>query len=376
MNVFLSLLAILFFIGVIRYRSVIRTCRQLMFGFSILTDGQSRFINYLTPGIDCLDTTYTDSSNEQALRIYQPRNRSKPLPAAIIYHGASPKGISHPAMNLLAKNLARLGIRVFLPELPKLKELSFSPDTYPRLMRFFHQIVVRPDVLPDKILLVGVSFSGGMVVKVSTEPDINPIGVISFGSYFNLAETMRYFFTGQAEFNDTKIDLTPHEYTKAVWFGNYLHQLDLPFETEQVYNCIGHFLREEKAQVETTYLKCNPQQRDFLKQVFDPRDKALLPYLDLIEPKIRETIESISPHKFIDRIKSPLFIVHGVRDNMVPYTQALAFCAALEEKNKTYFQYIMRIYAHSKAGGSTIFEFISEMKALFGLLNNLLKVLE
>jgi len=376
MNVFLSFLAILFLIGMIKHRSVIRTCRLLMFGISILTDGRSRFINYLTPGIDCLDTTYSDNSNDQALRIYQPRNRSKPLPAAIIYHGASPKGLNHSAMNLLARNLARLGIRVFLPELPKLQELYFSPETYPRIKRFYHQVIERPDILSDKILLVGVSFSGGVVVKASTEPDINPAGVISFGSYFNLSETLRFFFTGLAEFEDIRIDMVPHEYTKAVWFWNYLNQLELPFEIEHVCQCIGHFIRDERKLVEKVFLECSQPQRDFLKQVFDPRDRTSIAYLNQAETRIQPMVDEISPHKFIDQIKVPLFIVHGIQDNMVPYTQALALGNALTQAGKTHYQYIMRIYAHTETTKSSLSEFVSEMRALFKLLNNLLKVLE
>ncbi len=376
MNIIFTVAIILVLLAIFWRRSLLRSWRLVMFGLSTLTNGQSRLARYLTHKVDCLESTYPDNSGQLALRIYQPRGIQKQLPATIIYHGASPKGINHSAMNLLARNLARLGIRVFLPELPKLKELYFSPETYARITQFYQQVVKRPEVYEDKILLVGVSFSGGMVVKASTETDINPCGVLSFGSYFNLSETLRFFFTGRAKFGETKIEMIPHEYTKAVWFWNYLELLELPFNPGPVQTCIGHFIREEQDQVEKMFMECNQSQRDFLKQVFDPRDRTSINYLNQAETRIQSMIDKISPHNFIDQIKSPLFIVHGIQDNMVPYTQALAFGYALTEAQKSHFQYIMWIYAHSAAGKSTLGEFITEMRALFKLLNNLLKVFE
>lgn len=376
MLISLILIAILITVWFIRRKSIARCWRIILFGLSTLSDGRSKIVRLFTGKIETIDTNFNDNDQELTLRIYQPAKSQSPLPAIIIYHGASPKGFEHPAMNLLARNMARLGIRVFLPELPKLQQLYFNTETYPRIIRIFNMVAEKSDVITNKILIMGVSFSGGIIVKASTETEIEPAGVVSFGSYFNLADTMKFFFTGKARFETTELNITPHEYTKAVWFWNYLQLLDLPFETDSVQSCIGHFIRDESEQVELTFLKCSPEQRSFLKQVFDPRDRSMLHYYNSIEARFSDSTARISPCTVIDKIRCPAFIVHGIHDNMVPYTQALEFIAALEKAGKEYYYYIMHSYAHSKAAKSSIFEFAREIKHLYIFLTRLLIPLE
>ncbi len=376
MLIALILIAILVIVWVIRRKSIDRFWRIILFGLSILSDGRSKLVRLFTGKIETIDSIFNDNGLELTLRVYQPAKSHTPLPAIIIYHGATPKGIEHPAMNLLARNMARLGIRVFLPELPKLQQLYFNEETYPRIIRIFNMVAEKSDVITNKILIMGVSFSGGVIVKASTETDIEPAGVVSFGSYFNLADTMKFFFTGKAGFGTTELDIIPHEYTKAVWFWNYLQLLDLPFEIESVQTCIGHFIREESEQVEQTFLDCSPEQRSFLKQVFDPRDRSMLHYYISIEARIFDSTASISPRTAIENIRCPAFIIHGIHDNMVPYTQSLEFIAALEKAGKEHYYYIMRSYAHSQSAKSSLPEFVSEIRNLYKFLTQLLMSIE
>ena len=75
------------------HKQLYRIWKLILFAFSILTNGSSRVVNLLAPGIDRIDATYSNEGQEQELLIYQPCRSSKPLPAIILYHGASPKGV-------------------------------------------------------------------------------------------------------------------------------------------------------------------------------------------------------------------------------------------------------------------------------------------
>ncbi|MFH1851608.1 MAG: prolyl oligopeptidase family serine peptidase [Candidatus Neomarinimicrobiota bacterium] len=376
MQITALLLAILLITLIIWRKALARFGRMIMFGLSIINDGKSRIVGWFTGPIEFIETTYPDDAGDLPIKIYQPLKVTRPLPAVILYHGITAKGIDHPAINLLARNLVRLGLRVYYPELPHLREMRFHPDTYQRIKNIYQQVAARPEVLADKIVITGISFSGGLVVKVGTDPEINPAAILSFGSYYNLSTVLRFFFTGQASYGDLEIRVKPHDYTKAVWFWNYLDYLDLPFETDRVRHCIGLFIRDDKTAADEIYRACSVAEQEFLTAAFEPADPRALVYLEAAEPRLREQLDAISPHTLIANVKTPVFVVHGIRDDMVPYTQALEFADDLKKHGKTVYLYIMRLYAHNKAARSTLTEAIREIRGLNGILTNLLKILE
>lgn len=372
----LILLGAIIIVVLIFHRPLTRIFRLITFGLSIFTNGQSLIINLLTRSVKIIDSTYDDGRQDLPLRIFRSAAKREESPAVILYHGASPKGIEHPAMNLLARNLVQLGFTVYFPRLPQLNNMKFSPETYPRMKRIFHQISTLPEVDAHRIIVAGMSFAGGMAVKLATEKNIRPAGVISFGSYFDLEATTEFFFTGRDNFGDTNVDITPHEYTKAVWFWNYLDHLELPFDLQPVRRAIGHFIRDERQRLEESYLACSPDQRSFLKKIFDPREPYAIEYFHSLRPIIESLSQQLSPRYFYQDVQVPIFIIHGVRDNMIPYTQSLALTEALETSGLEHYPFLMRLYAHSESEKSSPAEFINEVKALYRLLKNLLLLID
>ncbi len=350
--------------------------RLLFFGLSLFTNGRSQIVRIFGRASEMIETEYEDEGKKYPLRIFQPHNARHPLPAVIMYHGATPFGLEHPTMNLLAQNLVRLNVRVFYPLLPHLANMKLSPLTIPRMKRFYQQVEKRDDILPDKILISGFSFSGGMVLKLSTDPEINPAGVISYGSYYDLESTLRFFFTGQAQYKSTRVEIVPHEYTKAVWFWNYIDRLNLPFETDLPKKAIDEFIRRDAGAAEKICATGTQEQQVFLKHVFTPNDPDSMPYMEEALPHHRAEIESISPRYFVKDLKNPIFIVHGSQDNMVPYTENLALTAALAEYNKQFYSHLIRLFGHVEANKSSLWGLIKEIKDLIKLLVRMVKTIE
>jgi dipeptidyl aminopeptidase/acylaminoacyl peptidase len=54
-------------------------------------------------------------------------------------------------------------------------------------------------------------------------------------------------------------------------------------------------------------------------------------YGDERDLKVREFLEKISPLNHADRIKKPLFVVQGLNDLRVPYTEAEQIVATLKQ---------------------------------------------
>ncbi len=376
MKTALLIILILIVIIIPSRKAMVRYKRLLFFGLSLFTNGESRLVRLFSRPIDCTLTEYDDEGQNYPIKIFQPPKVKHPLPAVILYHGATPFGLDHPTMNLLAENLVRLGVRVFHPLMPQLANMKLSPQTIPRMKRFYRQVEQRDDIQADKIMIAGVSFSGGMVVRLSTDPEINPASVISYGSYYDLATTLQFFFTGQARFGDTEIEMTPHEYTKAVWFWNYIDKLKLPFDTGPVTEAIEIFIRRDYEEAKRYQAECTPEQQEFLDHVFTPADPRSLPYLKEAAEKVQEDVESISPRYFIDDIQSPLFVIHGTQDDMIPYTENLAMTTALDEHNKNYYSHLIRLFGHTAANRASLWGLVKEVTHLIKLLVRLIKTIE
>ena len=348
---------------------------MILFGFSILSAGRSRFAKLFSPMVDLVDETYQDGDSEYALRIHQPKRIQKPLPAVILYHGATPHGEKHETMNMLAVNLARMGMRVYLPELPLLKQALVREETIPRMKLVYSLITSRKEVRKDRILLAGVSFAGGLALKAGADPEINPTAIMCYGSYYDLESALRYFLTGRARFGEITVNVRPHDYARAVLFWNYLDQMELDLDMHRLRECMYLFITDEHDKAWALAGSFGEGEQSFANMAFDPDDESGMHVAEQILPKIRNQLQSISPKYFIDQIASPVFLVHGIQDIMIPYTETLALAKDFELAKKEHYVYISRIYGHATPEKRSTREFLGEMRDLVTFLNRLFKYL-
>ncbi len=67
-----------------------------------------------------------------------------------------------------------------------------------------------------------------------------------------------------------------------------------------------------------------------------------------------ETYRAASPVNFVDKIKTPLLVLHGSRDEMVPYSQSVELAAALKRAHKNYEFLSYRFAGHGFSGADDI----------------------
>ena len=230
-------------------------------------------------------------------------------------------------------------------------------------------------VLKDRILVAGFSFAGGLLLKACTDPQINPVAIICYGSYYDLESALRYFLTGWARFGEISLNITPHEYARAVFFWNYLDQMGGDLDTERLRECMYRFITDEKDEARAMASSLGEGERAFANMAFDPDDKEGIVAAEQILPRVQGHLRSISPKYFCDRLSAPIFLIHGIQDIMIPYTETLALAAALERARKEHYVYISRIYSHSVAEGQSMGEYMKEVKTLIGFLNQLFRYL-
>ena len=364
--------ALLIMLMVFTWRPLRSVFRFIVLLTSAVPGRTSSIVNALTPKVTVEVASYTTGNGDEVpMRIWHPRS-SGPAPAIILFQGASPAGENHEILNRLARGLAKVGFKVYIPGLPRLKEVLIREETVEQMVEIFLQVHQRPDVLSDRITTIGFSFGGSQLVKACLDPRMNglPAKVLSFGSYFDLERTLKFVLTGECSHAGKDYSFDPHEWGNIVFFHNYIDYFDGDFNIEEIRR---YFLAlvEEDGVMEDHLAALSEKDRSFIDLITTDRKKSLELALSVL-PKLMSTVESLSPRYFIKQINFSLYLVHGVKDNMIPFTETVAFSEALESHGGDVHTFISGLYSHNEAesGESGLFSRIKELWRLGSFIND------
>ena len=353
--------ALLIMLMVFTWRPLRSVFRFIVLLTSAVPGRTLSIVNALTPKVIVEVASYTTGNGDEVpMRIWHPRS-SGPAPAIILFQGASPAGENHEILNRLARGLAKVGFKVYIPGLPRLKEVLIREETVEQMVEIFLQVHQRPDVLSDRITTIGFSFGGSQLVKACLDPRMNglPAKVLSFGSYFDLERTLKFVLTGECSHAGKDYSFDPHEWGNIVFFHNYIDYFDGDFNIEEIRR---YFLAlvEEDGVMEDHLAALSEKDRSFIDLISTDRKKSLELALSVL-PNLRSTVESLSPRYFTEKINFSLHLVHGARDNMIPFTETMAFSDTLEKQGTEVHTFISGLYSHNEAE--------SAERSLFGRIN-------
>ena len=102
-------------------------------------------------------------------------------PELVLLHGAHEEGIDHPRFVKLAEALAAEGLRVYVPELPGLKALSFDPADLDVIDRG-----------PDGAAVFGISLGGGLALRYVSENPSKYRMVWTLGAHYDLGDVVAH----------------------------------------------------------------------------------------------------------------------------------------------------------------------------------------
>jgi dienelactone hydrolase len=89
-----------------------------------------------------------------------------------------------------------------------------------------------------------------------------------------------------------------------------------------------------------------------------------------LDPKIRHTLNNLSPHTKIDKLKTKIAIIHTFTDDVIPWVESCKLANAIEDSHKVYFRVFEQFYHVSiedllKARISNLHNVISEAVQLY-----------
>jgi len=267
-------------------------------------------------------------------RVYRPASAFGRPRGLVLAHGVHWLGIDEPRLVGLARAFARAGLVVLTPELGPLADYRVdSEGNLDTLRASVHWLAREPNLAPGGVGLLGVSFAGGLALRVASEAPVSDelAFVGSIGGHHDMPRVARFFVTDRIATPDGEIEWQAHDYGLAVLVYNAPERFVSAEDAPILRRAVRAFLHENYREAEQAALALSPAGRGVFERV-SRRDRLALAATVLRElPSMAATMQVASPAGRLASVRVPVFLLHGAHDNVVPPSESLF--SAREAKN-------------------------------------------
>jgi pimeloyl-ACP methyl ester carboxylesterase len=255
-------------------------------------------------------------------RLYVPE-RHPNAPGLVVLHGVHHLGIDEPRLVSFASAMASCGLRVLTPELPGIKDYHVdrsSVQVIGESTRWFMGQTGGP------VGVLGLSFSGGLALVAAADPLYRPDFkfVFAVGSQDAMDHVATYYLTGrEARPDGTTERLTPHEYGALVLEYEHLEDFVPKQDEAAIRPVLREHLYEDKSAETLADAKLNPRQRAEARVLMDSNSTTTRAKLAAANLKHVEEMEGLSPHGMLRTMTTPVYLLHGEADNIIPAAETL-----------------------------------------------------
>jgi pimeloyl-ACP methyl ester carboxylesterase len=261
-------------------------------------------------------------------RLYLPERHTDAL-GLVVLHGVHHLGIEEPRLMGFAAAMAGCGLRVLTPQLPGIADYRVDQSSV-RVIGESAKWFAEQTRAPVGVL--GLSFSGGLALVAAGNPNYKKDFkyVFAVGSQDSMDHVANYYLTGREVRPDgTTEQLTPHEYGSLVLEYEHLEDF-LPAEDEAaIRSVLREHLYEDKHAKEVAEAKLNEGQRTEAAVVMDSNSAVTKTRLTASDAKHVEEMKELSPHGLLKTMTTPVYLLHGQADNIIPAAETLWMASEL-----------------------------------------------
>ena len=261
-------------------------------------------------------------------RLYLPEDKPH-APALIVLHGVHHLGIDEPRLEAFAAAMASCGIRVLTPELPDLKDYritSTSIKTIGEATQWFAQHNEGP------VGVMGLSFSGGLALVAAADPLYKPDFkfVFAVGAQDSMGRVAQYYRTGSDERpNGTEELLPAHEYGPLVLEYEYVEDFVPAADVAPIRAVLRAHLYEDKPAEAAAEARLTPSQKLGALELMDAGSLKTRTLIANAAAKHAEELAGLSPRGRLAKMTTPVYLLHGQADNIIPSAETLWMASEL-----------------------------------------------
>jgi acetyl esterase/lipase len=256
-------------------------------------------------------------------RMYTPVDKPN-APALIVLHGMHYLGMDEPRMIAFASAMASCGLRVLTPELPGIKDYRLGTNTIATIGDTALWMDEHTGNHPVGVM--GLSFSGGLALLAAAAPHYRPAFkfVVTIGAQDDMSHVVDFYRTGEdPRPNGTEEQLVPHEYGPLVIEYEHLQDFVPPADLAPLHNVLRAHLYEDRAAEKAALATLTSTQLAEAKQLMDTGSETTRRELAAVELKHVQDMAGVSPHGHLAQLTTPVYLLHGEADNIIPAAETL-----------------------------------------------------
>jgi pimeloyl-ACP methyl ester carboxylesterase len=248
--------------------------------------------------------------------------------AIVVLLGARPVDRNEAPLVRFAEGLSRAGLVVMVPISSGLSSGRIQVEEIDALVQEVELLRARPDVDPSRIGVIGLSVGGSVAIQAAADPRLDGklVFVNAFGSYFDTTDFARAISTRSLSYAGIDQPWEPDPLVLSVMAQQMVDTLPDP---------------HDRAVLDRLYVQNDPSNASARADVpaMTPEGRAALGLLDGLPPAETESalaalppatmarLRAISPSRVIGQVRTRLFLMHDVGDNVVPYTESRRMAA-------------------------------------------------
>ena len=298
------------------------------------------------------DLTLNTTQGAITARMYTPVGHPQ-APALVVLHGVHHLGMNEPRLIAFASAMASCGLRVLTPELPDIKDYHVGANSIATIGDAATWLTKQDAGHPVGVM--GLSFSGGLSLMAASDPVYRPAikFVVAVGSQDEMSRVAEYYRTGEdARPNGGEETLPPHEYGALVLEYENLEDFAPKNDLAALRAVLRAHLYEDEAGEKAALAALNPTQLAEAKQLMDTTSTKTRDMLARSEAEHVEGMAGVSPHGHLKGLTTPVYLLHGEGDNIIPSAETMWMESELPSETLQY-ALISPVISHLDMDGAT-----------------------
>lgn len=299
--------------------------------------------------------------------LYVPREGAKA--ALVLVPGVARDGKDDPRLVAFARALSRARFLVLVPEIANLRDLRVSANDVTAIGDAVVHLagkVVRPEVG-----LVAISYAAGpaLIVALQERTRSKVRFVTAIGGYYDIEAVVTFFTTGhfRASRDVAWRHVEPNPYGKWVFLKSNANRIRNRADRSLLRRAADRKLRDPRANTGRLISRLGPEGRA-VNALLVNRDPDRVPALISRLPSgLRRDMRRLSPRAYgVSTLKATLFLIHGLDDRVIPYTESEALKAAVPGHRARL--YLVNNLAHVDFSPAGAVDFLTLWQATYDLL--------
>ncbi|HXS12054.1 MAG TPA: hypothetical protein VN734_05080 [Acidobacteriaceae bacterium] len=266
-------------------------------------------------------------------RLYTPL-APKNAPAILVLHGVHHLGIDEPRLENFATAMAACGVQVLTPELPDIKDYQVGANSIATIGESAEWLTKEDGGRAVGVL--GLSFSGGLSLLAAADPgyqkDIR--FVMAVGSQDEMSRVAAYYRTGEDVRPDgTEESLPPHEYGPLVLEYEHVGEFVPAEDVTPIRAVLRAHLYEDEAAERLALTRLSVAQAAEAKALMDTSLPATRTALEREDERHAEDMAAVSPHGRLATLRTPVYLLHGAGDNIIPSAETEWMASELPKRS-------------------------------------------